>query len=479
MTKRKMPTRRVVASVLLCLAAMSFASPCGVAASTEGQAARLTLREALEIAVRQSPEIVGARQALELSRSTSAEARASRLPRISVQGSHEASIHPAAAGPVSSADTSVSLTVTQSLPSWLPEPFGVGLSPLELATMNLQLAEIDLCKTEQKVLFDVTSAYLGVLRSEEMKALCDAAIEAAARFLDEVQSKLALGIATDLDLMRAQNQLDQARFNRVKAEDDLDGARRSLALLLGLPAETQFELASDFRVEEDQRKLEELVPLALERRPELKQASIGVLKAEAALETAKRSLWPQVSLAATHTSRGDVSFTAGASVSLTSGEATWKATLSDDPPEGATPGGATGLSAPTSVVAVDVSWLLGDGGVGREKVRQAEISLEMQRSELSRQRQAVIEDVRSAQVGQRQAFLKLRLAEEAAREAEAALRVARARFEAGVAVLAEVMEADESLDSAKAGAISALFDCYLAEARLARALGTLGTENQM
>jgi len=42
--------------------------------------------------------------------------------------------------------------------------------------------------------------------------------------------------------------------------------------------------------------------------------------------------------------------------------------------------------------------------------------------------------------------------------------------------VAEVIDATQSLASARAGAVGALFDCYLARARLAKAVGLLGTE---
>lgn len=463
--------------ILMGIVLISMARPCRTGASPDPPPVRLTLADALNLAMGQNPEVVGSNQALELGRSGLRESRASRLPKILVQGSYyDTSVRSLTDALTSSSSSSVRVTASQTLPAVLPGPFSVGLSPTELAAINLEISELDLVKTAQKVMFDVTGAYLNVLRLQRVKMLSDSALERASLFVDEVRSKLTLGVATELDLMKAQGQFDQARFNQIKAGDDANSAMRSLALLLGLPAETEFELIDDFRVEQDESSLEELVALALENRVEVKQSSLSVRKARAALETVRRSFWPSLSLSATYSGQEDVSVSAAASLNLTSGDASWKATFERESPEGART--AIGPPAPkaTSTVGIEVSWPLWDGGAAGERLKQAQTSLEIQESVLERQRQAIIEDVYAALVGLKHALLKLRLAEKAVDEAEGALRVTEARFAVGAGVVAEVIDATQSLASARAGAVGALFDCYLARARLAKALGVLGTE---
>ncbi|MBC7082913.1 MAG: TolC family protein [Firmicutes bacterium] len=479
----------LVLAVLTGAAVLAITWPRGIEAAdaTASLPVRLTLAEAIDLAARQSPELVSSMQALELSRSRLRESSGSRQPKVVLQGSYyDTSVYSVAGGLTSdsssSARPSVRVAVSQTLPGILPAPFSVGLSPTELAAIDLDGAELDLAKARQNVVFSVISAYLNVLKAQQIKSLNDSALEGASNFLDEVRSKLSLGVATKLDLMKAESQLDQARFNQLKAGDDLDAAMRSLALLLGLPAETSFDLVNDFQVEQEEQNLEELVKLALENRPEVKQASLSVQKARAAVETARRSLWPSVGLSAAYSNQGDVLVSATGSLSLTSGQVGWTLTLANEGAEDSrstvvTPGAATGSkSTSTSSVGIEVSWPLWDGGVAREKLGQAETNLKIQKSALERQKQAVVEDVYAASVGLKQALLKLELAKKAVDEAEEALRVTKARFEAGAGVVAEVIDATQSLASARAGEVQALFDCYLARARLGKAVGLLGTE---
>ena len=470
--------RLLVLAVLAGVAILAVAWPWGIEAAdaTPSPPVRLTLADALDLAARQSPELVSSLQALELSRSRLRESSGSRQPKVVLQGSYYGTSAGSPTGALTPGTSpSVRVTASQTLPGVLPEPFSVGLSPAELAAIDLDEAALDLAKAKQNVMFNVISAYLNVLKAEQINSLNDGALEAAGSLLDEVRSKLNLGVATQLDLMKAQSQFDQAKFNQLKAGDDLGAAMRSLALLLGLPAETKSELVNDFQVEPEERNLEELVKLALENRVEVKQASLSVQKARAALETARRSLWPSVSLSATYSGQEDLSVSAAASLNLTSGDASWKATFEKEPPEEPRP---TIEPAPksTSTVGIEVSWPLWDGGVTRENLGQAETNLEIQESMLERQKQTVTEDVYAASVALKQALVKLGLAEKAVDEAEEALRVTEARFAAGAGVVAEVIDATQSLASARAGAVGALFDCYLARARLAKAVGLLGTE---
>ncbi|MGE5572269.1 MAG: TolC family protein [Bacteroidota bacterium] len=487
---KTMTTGRInllVLAVLTGAAILAVAWPRGIEAADAAASppVRLTLADALGLAARQNPELVSSVQTLELSRSRLREGSGSRQPKVVLQGSYyDTSIRSLTGDLTSDTSPSVRVTASQTLPGVLPEPFGVGLSPAELAAIDLEGAELDLAKTRQNVMFNVISAYLNVLKAQQIESLNDGALEGASNFLDEVRSKLSLGVATKLDLMKAQSQLDQARFNQLKAADDLDAAMRSLALLLGLPAETRLDLVNDFRVEQEEQNLEELVKLALENRTEVKQASLSVQKARAAVETARRSLWPSVGLSATYSNQGDVSVSATGSLDLTSGDMGWTLALANEGAEdsrstataGALEAAAASKSTSTSSVGIEVSWPLWDGGVSRERLGQAETSLRIQESALERQKQTVVEDVYAASVGVKQALLKLELAKKAVDEAEEALRVTEARFEAGAGVVAEVIDATQSLASAKAGEVQALFDCYLARARLGKAVGLLGTE---
>jgi len=473
---------------VLALLVLIFSWQHALEASSDTETMILTLPDAISIALRQSPEITAAKQGLELAMSRLRESQGNTGPKISIQASGQGTLIPLSKEvSTSSAGSSMTVTASQSLQGVMAKPFSVGLSPQELSEINLQEAELDFAKTEQKVVLDTISAYLNVIKAQQLRDLTGVNIEKTERLLEEVETKLDLGLATQLDLMRTQNQLDQAKFNLMKAEDSLASAKRSFALMLGFPPETEFRLTDPSEVLEalqmkvdkyDGYELDELVAIALENRIEMIQADLSCLKAEASIETVKRSLKPSVNLYANYSHQDVSSFSASASLNLSTGDAGWNMSLSSRGSSGQSPDrdfsqGATSLQ---NSVGFNVAFSLWDGGVAEEKLKQAELSLKAQEIARDRQRQAIIEEVYQASTTVKHARINLELARKTVLEAKDFLEVTEARFEMGVAVVTEVIDAAQSLSQAESGVVDALFDYYLAQARLEKAIGLLGTE---
>ena len=101
----------------------------------------------------------------------------------------------------------MTVTASQSLQGVMAKPFSVGLSPQELSEINLQEAELDFAKTEQKVVLDTISAYLNVIKAQQLRDLTGVNIEKTERLLEEVETKLDLGLL--LNDLPNPNQLDQ------------------------------------------------------------------------------------------------------------------------------------------------------------------------------------------------------------------------------------------------------------------------------
>jgi len=473
---------------VLALLVLIFSWQHALEASSDTETMILTLPDAISIALRQSPEITAAKQGLELAMSRLRESQGNTGPKISIQASGQGTLIPLSKEvSTSSAGSSMTVTASQSLQGVMAKPFSVGLSPQELSEISLQEAELDFAKTEQKVVLDTISAYLNVIKAQQLRDLTGVNIEKTERLLEEVETKLDLGLATQLDLMRTQNQLDQAKFNLMKAEDSLASAKRSFALMLGFPPETEFRLTDPSEVLEalqmkvdkyDGYELDELVAIALENRIEMIQADLSCLKAEASVETVKRSLKPSVNLYANYSHQDVSSFSASASLNLSTGDAGWNMSLSSRGSSGQSPDrdfsqGATSLQ---NSVGFNVAFSLWDGGVAEEKLKQAELSLKAQEIARDRQRQAIIEEVYQASTTVKHARINLELARKTVLEAKDFLEVTEARFEMGVAVVTEVIDAAQSLSQAESGVVDALFDYYLAQARLEKAIGLLGTE---
>jgi outer membrane protein TolC len=133
---------------------------------------------------------------------------------------------------------------------------------------------------------------------------------------------------------------------------------------------------------------------------------------------------------------------------------------------------ASALSTPQSwQVMLGLNQPLLTGGEARGRVRQAEAGVRAAELSLQSQRQAVALEVTQEYLSLRQAGEQLRVAEQGVIEAEERLRISQVRYEAGVALAAEVLDAQTALAAAEAALVDALYDQYQAIFRLYYAIG--------
>ncbi|MGB4495434.1 MAG: TolC family protein, partial [Bacillota bacterium] len=176
---------------VLALLVLIFSWQHALEASSDTETMILTLPDAISIALRQSPEITAAKQGLELAMSRLRESQGNTGPKISIQASGQGTLIPLSKEvSTSSAGSSMTVTASQSLQGVMAKPFSVGLSPQELSEISLQEAELDFAKTEQKVVLDTISAYLNVIKAQQLRDLTGVNIEKTERLLEEVETKL-------------------------------------------------------------------------------------------------------------------------------------------------------------------------------------------------------------------------------------------------------------------------------------------------
>lgn len=121
--------------------------------------------------------------------------------------------------------------------------FGKLTGAVAIARLGEKEAEAAFETAQLDVLHGVARAYLGALAAEADLEVVKARQGAAQRFVDDVKAKLELEAARQLDLLRAQAELLQARTEGIQLES---AHRRALELLngeLGLDPRTRLKLA--------------------------------------------------------------------------------------------------------------------------------------------------------------------------------------------------------------------------------------------
>lgn len=149
----------------------------------------------------------------------------------------------------------------------------------------------------QRVAVDVAQAFYQVARQRRVLEVSESSLERSLELMRASEERMAVGLASRLDVLRAELQAEQARDAAVSAEAALQQALEQFRTLLGL--------APGARVEPEPVRLEESVALALPalevlvsaayaNRLELAESRDRIGDARRALHVAGRNLLPQL-----------------------------------------------------------------------------------------------------------------------------------------------------------------------------------------
>ena len=309
----------------------------------------------------------------------------------------------------------------------------------QAAQAGVRIAEFQEALAREQVANGVGLFYLEAVRSERAVAAAEANVELAQALLQLAKDQRNAGVATGVDVIRAQTRLAQQQVDLAQAQTDSEQARLNLQRVVGLPLGGPLTLTDQLRFnDENPPALEMAIDQAARDRREVQVA-------EAQLNLSKRE-----SQAARAEHLPSVDF------------------LTDYGSSGVTPNRS---NLPTRRVAVQVNVPIFNGGLTRGRVTAAESRQKQDELQLSNVRGQVEEDVRLALVTLRTAAVQVQAANETVTLAQRELEMSRDRFKSGVADNLEVVTAQTTLADARLVQVTALAQHNAARLNLAAAMG--------
>lgn len=403
----------------------------------------LTLERAIALAIEHNAatRVAGARE--EVARGLRREALADLLPDVSASASQaNRTVNLAALGfmipgmppligPFNSFDARVELA--QSI-------FDLSaLRSVKAGTAGVEAARYGEDLAREQVAAATALEYVDTLKWQEAVAAARADLELAKILLEVAEDQHDAGVATGLDVTRAETRVAQTTYVLSGAETELERARLRLERLTGLPLGASLELADTMRETFDPLPdAPAAVATALGDRFEVKIADATLRQRSYERGAAEAELYPSVEVAGDYGSSGS------------------------------TP---TETALPTRQVEVRVNVPIFNGGATRGRIatatgreHEAEIRYEDVRAQVE-------EDVRLALASLRTSAEQVTAARQAFKLAERQVQFARDRFTAGVTDNIEVADAQRELESARINVVAALAAYNMARANLAAALG--------
>jgi len=279
--------------------------------------------------------------------------------------------------------------------------------------------------------FEVARAFYTVLKTRDFVRAAEASVVSFESALATARKRLEGGELLKSELLDIEVRLAQAREELVRARNANILAGRALQNLLGIEGGA-FEVADTAPGVSAPRT--EDVSL----RPELEAARQRERAAEEQMRAARAGYLPRVS------AFGSLDYDHG-----------WR----------------TDSGAGSYTAGALVQWDLWDGHLTRGKVREAAAHLEMAREERRKIRLALGFEAEQARLDLQTAAERLRVSEAAVAQAAESASLTRARFDQGLALATQLIDAETALLAAKVRRAEAEADQRIATAALRKALG--------
>ncbi len=420
----------------------------------------LTLEQAEQLALKQSPDLASSAAAIEGALADQRSQRGNLLPRLHVDGQLQywgspyaisflsaiptSSLPPSLAQifsniPSTTVRDSTTSTLTFTLSQPLTQLWGL-FRQLDAQELAHAAAMAHLDANGRDLIFQVRQSYFRLLQAAGNAGIAQDSVEQLASHVEVAKQQFAAGTLVKADLLRSQVQLGQARQDLVKAKAAAVEAQAALDELVGQPAEAPVQPVDPFGDAipvAPADGIQELTEQALRSRPDLRELQLRRDQAEKSVTVAWSQLVPGISAVGSYQHSTGQLF----------------------------------LQTDSVFVGGTLSWDIWDWGnkyyevkSARSKVDQAEQALRSAELKLRTQVQTALQET----LADRDA---LAVAAEVVDQAQESFRLETERYKAQTATATDLLDAQAALSQAKFRLSNARYDYLIEVAQLEDLVG--------
>ena len=347
---------------------------------------------------------------------------------------------------------------------------GTAFAAVRGARGLVEINEEAVAQRRDETVHQTRVAYYGALLAGRQAAVQRASVERSRDTFGDASLLVAQGVRPVLERLNAEVDLANAETGLVQAEARAQTARDQLLLTLGLPVTAPVVLEDD--LDAPRPALFQTVGLAaaaaaaLDLRPDVRQAELAVDLNRVQRDITDAAAYPSLSAFANLGYSGNVPDDRSV-------------VFAPDPTDPFTfQEASSGFFSgdywqPSLAVGVRLNWTLFDGFQTRYRSQQNQIAVDRAQVQLEQVRNAAQLEVAAAIRELESARTRLAAQTQTVQTATTAFEFASARLEEGVASQVDVRVATQNLDLARLNYLQAVYDALVARSDYERATGTI------
>lgn len=314
--------------------------------------------------------------------------------------------------------------------------FGYTRSLVRQARHLETAAGANLTRVQADLVLQVKGAFYNYIQTTRLVGVAEQNLANQREHLKQAEGRFQAGIGLPADVTRSETAVSEAIYNLAQARTNEAVARVNLATLMGIDPRVPLEAADSHEPQPPAADPEVYFNQALELRPEIAQLQATIHANEAGLEAARNLNAPVVS----------------ASVGLSRF-------------------GLSGFSQDQVNLTLGVGFDLVDGGARTGRTKEAQANLTSVEAQLQGVRQRVVAEVARAYLNLETAHQRVAAATAQEANARETLRLSTGRYNAGLGILLDVLDAQQALVTAETNRVNAEAVVELARATLNYAIG--------
>jgi outer membrane protein len=418
---------------------------------------QLTLERSIEIALANNPEVAATLWDVSAAGAREDQAKAARWPTLTYEGNYLKYLNSRPLFEVRyNGERRIFSKQISRGEVILKLPLFTGgriINEIKAAELVRLAEENRLSRTRDELVFNVSSTFYAILSQEKVIDSLKFSLNAMEEQRKKTAAMLEVAKVARVDLLRTEVRLADLQQSLEKETNILDIQKRLLATLLGLDEKASLKIDGKLTFEKQGFSSEQLVPLALERRPDFQAARDKVEAQAKRVDVARAGHAPNVNLIGSYGYRGTgaVGVFDDRSIKNPQNRGPW---YDDD-----------------GQVGVVLTMPLFEGGRITAKVKEEWAALAAAQERLRKLNLQVRQEVEVAVLDVRSSSERVKATEKAVEQARESLRIETLKYSLGSGSITDVLDAQSALLQTETTYYRALSDFRTAVARLKLAVG--------